>query len=127
MAAKLCESIREVDIAARVGGDEFLLFLEYHGEFEPIISRIFNAISGCSYEGFPISISMGVARTEVVGTGYETLFHAADQALYTVKRSGRGQYRFYDDTMHQMLSAISPIDGGVPAEKGIHEESEDTK
>ena len=127
LSAKLCENIREEDIAARVGGDEFLLFLECHGEFEPIISRIFNSISGCSFEGFPISLSMGVARTAVVGTDYETLFHAADQALYTVKQSGRGQYRFYDDTMHQMLSAISPIDGGVPAARGINEESEDAK
>ena len=101
-----------MDIAARVGGDEFLLFLEYQGEFEPIISRIFDTISGCSYEGFPISISMGVARTAVAGASYEEVFHAADQALYMVKRSGRVQYRFYDSTMHQMLSAISPIDGG---------------
>ena len=112
LADKLCESIRGVDIAARVGGDEFLLFLEYQGEFEPIISRIFDTISGCSYEGFPISISMGVARTAVAGASYEEVFHAADQALYMVKRSGRGQYRFYDSTMHQMLSAISPIGGG---------------
>ena len=54
---------------------------------------------------------MGVARTEVVGTDYETLFHAADQALYTVKRAGRGQFKFYDESMRQMFSAISPIDG----------------
>ncbi len=112
LAGKLCESIRGADIAARVGGDEFLLFLEYEGEFAPIISRIFDSIIHCSFESFPISISMGVARTEVVGSGYEVLFHAADQALYTAKRAGRGQYRFYDDTTHQTLSAISPIGGG---------------
>ena len=55
---------------------------------------------------------MGVAEAEMVGTDYETLFHCADQALYTVKRSGRGHYRFYDDTMDKMLSVISPIDEG---------------
>ena len=47
----------------------------------------------------------------MVGTDYDKMFHAADQALYSVKRSGRGQYRFYDDTMQEMLSVISPIDG----------------
>ena len=110
LAAKLCESIRGADIAARVGGDEFLLFLEYRWDARPIISRIFNALSSCSFEGFPISISMGVARTAVVGTDYETLFNAADQALYAVKRAGRGCYRFYDEGMRKMFSAISPID-----------------
>ena len=116
LAAKLCECTRGVDIAARVGGDEFLLFLEYQGEFEPIIARIFASLSGCTYQSFPISVSMGVARTDVVGTDYEDLFHAADQALYTVKRSGRGNYRFYDESMGRMLSAISPIDGGDTTE-----------
>ena len=114
LAAKLCESTRGADIAARVGGDEFLLFLEYRGEFEHVISRIFDSLSGCSYENFPISISMGVSRTEIVGTDYDTLFHAADQALYTVKRSGRGTYRFYDESMQKMLSVISPIDESHP-------------
>ena len=108
-AEKLRQSIRGVDIAARVGGDEFLLFLEYREELQPIIERIFHALTG-RYEDFDISISMGVAEAEMVGTDYETLFHCADQALYTVKRSGRGHYRFYDDTMDKMLSVISPID-----------------
>lgn len=110
-AEKLRQSIRGGDIAARVGGDEFLLFLEYKQELEPIIDRIFHALSG-KYEDFDISISMGVVRTEESGRDYETLFHCADQALYTVKRAGRGNYRFYDESMSKMLSAISPIDGG---------------
>ena len=114
LAGRLCESIRGADIAARVGGDEFLIFMEYRGEFDHIISRIFNSLSSGTYENFPISISMGIARTEDVGTDYETLFHAADQALYTVKRSGRGRYSFYDGSMQKTLSVISPIDGGTP-------------
>ena len=107
---KIRDSIRGADIAARIGGDEFLLFLAYRGNLEPIISRIYHSISGCSYEQFPISLSMGVARTETVGTEYDALFHAADQALYQVKRSGRGRYEFYNETMRDMLSVISPID-----------------
>ena len=53
---------------------------------------------------------MGVATTDTLGTDYDTLFRAADQALYAVKRSGRGTFRFYDSSMEQMLSVISPID-----------------
>ena len=120
LADKLRESIRGNDIAARVGGDEFLMFLEYRGELEPIISRIYHTISGSTYGEFPISLSMGIARTELVGTDYETMFHAADQALYRVKRSGRGRYEYYDGSIEETLSAISPIDGSENAgqEKG---------
>ena len=116
LADKLRDSIRDGDIAARVGGDEFLIFLECKLEIEPAIQRIFNALIG-QYEQFPLSVSMGVATIETVGTDYDALFQAADKALYTVKRSGRGHMRFYDSTMKETLSAISPIDGDQGQER----------
>lgn len=66
---------------------------------------------------------MGVCRTEKVGCNYESLFHAADQALYAVKRSGRGSFQFFDQTMQDMqdklsVSAISPIDSEGAQEAG---------
>ncbi len=100
--------MRGGDIVARVGGDEFLIFLEYKTDPEAAIRRIFNALTG-EYEGFSISLSMGVAQTDRVGMDYDALFHAADNALYAVKRGGRGQYLFYDETMRDTLSNISPI------------------
>ncbi len=109
VAERLRQSIRGGDIAARVGGDEFLVFLEHKGDVNRVVSRIFDSLCG-TYGDFTISVSMGIAQTAVAGCDYDTLFHAADQALYTVKRGGRGQYRFYDESMKQMLSVISPID-----------------
>ena len=109
VAEKLRQSIRDGDIAARAGGDEFLIFLEYKDDLEPVISRIFESLCG-TYQDFSFSVSMGIARTAVVGCDYDTLFHAADQALYTVKRSRRGRFLFYDESMKKMLSVISPID-----------------
>lgn len=108
MAEKLQQTIRSNDIVARVGGDEFLIFLEYKTEIETVIQRIFQALNG-NYSDFAISISMGVAETVTVGRDYETLFHRADQALYAGKRKGRGQYCFYDDSMKDMFSVISAI------------------
>ncbi len=108
LAEKLQQSVRSGDIVARVGGDEFLIFLEYKDGFEMAVDRIFHTLRG-EYEGFRMSVSMGIARTNGDLGDYETLFHCADQALYTVKRAGRGHYRFYDDSMDKMLSVISPI------------------
>ncbi len=109
MAEKLRQSVRGTDLAARIGGDEFLIFIRYQDDVQPIIARIFGALVG-RYADFTISVSMGVSTTESVGRDYGELFRSADQALYSVKRSGRGQYRFYDESMCQMLSVISPID-----------------
>ena len=116
LAEKLRQCIRGGDIAARVGGDEFLIFLEYKDEVESVISRIFQSLGG-QFEQFPLSVSMGVALTDAIPGGYDILFHAADAALYTVKRGGRGHYRFYDDSMRETLSVISPIDGGNDTQK----------
>lgn len=108
VAEQLRISVRGGDIAARVGGDEFLIFLEYKDSPQAAIHRIYSSL--CSiYESFHISLSMGIARTDVVGYDYDDLFHAADNALYTVKRGGRGNYLFYDPSMDDVLSSISPI------------------
>ena len=124
MAERLHFSIRGGDTAARVGGDEFLIFLEYTSDLEPVIDRIYQAISGGKFDDFTISVSMGVATTEMVGYSYDTLFHAADQALYTVKRGGRGRCCFYEQSMADTLSAISPIDGGEDPEGNTTNEKE---
>lgn len=111
LAEKLRQCIRGGDIAARVGGDEFLIFLEYKDDVDAVLSRIFQSLCG-RFEQFPLSVSMGAALTATVPGGYDALFHAADAALYTVKRGGRGQYRFYDESMRDTLSVISPIEDG---------------
>lgn len=109
-AEKIRRCIRKGDVAARVGGDEFLVFVECGDGVETVISRIGTALSDES-DGFPISVSIGAARADITGIDYATLFRQAVQALYAAKRNGKGQIRFYDSTMNDMLSVLSPIDG----------------
>lgn len=109
IARKIQNSVRGGDVAARVGGDEFLLFLEYKGEIEPIIDRIFHAIQG-TYQRFPIYISMGISLFPANGVEYNTLFQAADRALYAAKRNGKERFLFYNNSMQGLLSVLSPMD-----------------
>ena len=110
------QNTSEKDIVARVGGDEFLLFTEYQNDPEQVIRRFFDAVaSPC--DGFMITVCIGVVKNGQVENKYENLFHAADQALYYAKRSGRRQYRFYDDSMRETLSIISPIEAINKGEK----------
>lgn len=110
VAHKLTDNLRKDDIIARVGGDEFMIFVEHGGHYEAQIERMFQIVTG-QYENFIIGVSMGVALVPKDGEDYESLFHAADQALYASKRDGRNQYKFYDDTMEGTLSVLSPVDG----------------
>ncbi len=116
IAEKLHVNVREGDIAARAGGDEFLVAIEYREHIELAVQRLFRALTG-EFEAFTISISMGVALTEKVGRTFDRLFHAADQALYACKRNGRGCYCFYDEQMEGVLSMISPIENEEAAQR----------
>lgn len=98
VAETLKNSTRNADICARMGGDEFLVFMPYKEEAEPQVKRIFNLL--CSkYKDFQISVSIGVAYAKNCGRDYDTLFHMADEALYEAKRGGRNTYRFYEEAM----------------------------
>ena len=98
VAECLRQSVRSGDVIARFGGDEILLFQQYQDNIEPITRRIFHSLTG-NCEDYQVSVSMGIATTENVEHNYSALFHAADQALYAVKRSRRGQFKFYDETI----------------------------
>ncbi|PNV62940.1 diguanylate cyclase [Clostridium sp. chh4-2] len=114
-AQRAIDSIRKEDIAARVGGDEFVIFIEFRDEIEPVVSRIFNSLVGqCG--GFSISVSMGVSLYPEHGTNYEELFGNADQALYYSKQNGRRQFNIYNHSVQGFLSAISPMDNELATE-----------
>jgi putative two-component system response regulator len=88
-------SFRSSDITARMGGDEFLIFLEYKDSALPLVQRIFQRLC-VDFKGFSSSVSMGVAYSAQCGGNYEKLFQMADIAMYEVKRNGKRNFRFYD-------------------------------
>lgn len=111
MAERLKNSIHEQDIAARIGGDEFLVFLPSHPAVDQTIQNIFHSLSG-EYDGFDLSVSMGIARTSVVGRNYEVLYHSADRALYDAKLRGHACYSYYKNVSgpENVPTTISKID-----------------
>ena len=109
VARHLRNGIRSHDISARIGGDEFLVFMQYLDDIQPLVDRVFRAVSG-QYRNFDIAISMGIALAPEHGTGYAELFHRADQALYAAKQNGRKHYCLYQESMEGLLSALSPVE-----------------
>ena len=89
-------NLRAGDIAARFGGDEFLLLLadcpgnkavEAANRLRLQINAL-NAPGGAG-DSCRISASAGIALYPADGSTVEALFEAADQRLLTAKRSGR--------------------------------------
>ncbi len=102
VAARIKANIRTTDIGARMGGDEFIIFMEYTKRVREQIDRIFRRLT-VEHRGYKIGVSMGVACTENFDGDYDALFRMADTAQYTVKRGSKCNYCFYDDSMESVL------------------------
>lgn len=98
VAKGVLKELRQVDIATRYGGEEFLVVLpETGGEAATAVAdRMVRAIAANdlpmpSGRTVPLSVSVGVASFPEDGEDRESLIAAADHALYLAKASGRNR------------------------------------
>lgn len=96
VARRIQEQVRIIDTAARFGGEEFAVILSEASAPEAVMvaERIRVAMrQPMSVAGLPtpvsISVSIGIALAPAHGLDANTLFGAADKALYQAKESGR--------------------------------------
>jgi diguanylate cyclase (GGDEF)-like protein/PAS domain S-box-containing protein len=101
-ASRLIQSVRAVDLVARLAGDEFIIVLEnvdQGGEAAQLAAKIVHAVRApFTVNGSPMQVttSIGVALykggSEGVGETASSLIARADRALYDAKRNGRDCY-----------------------------------
>lgn len=100
-AKRLKESIRETDIVARIGGDEFLVVLEtlddehHAGKVCEKIIKNFNKPLQTKSHQLNITLSIGVSIFPDDGVDYQTLLKHADIAMYQAKSAGKNTFRYY--------------------------------
>lgn len=90
--------LRKSDICGRIGGDEFMVFLNDIGEFSDVTPRMEMLLQLLqrTYPGkCEISCSMGVTFFPRDGREFQILYQNADTALYEAKHAGRGNYKIY--------------------------------
>jgi diguanylate cyclase (GGDEF)-like protein len=98
---------RQIDYAARAGGEEFALILPDTTEREAYVvaERLRVAVEAeFAEELVPLTFSFGIAAHLHHGASAETLLSAADRALYAAKELGRNRSVIYSDE----IAAISP-------------------
>lgn len=110
VANRLKKCIKETDIVARFGGDEFVILLcgldksivKMKNDTEEIAKRVLNAInkpfdlSGHIYKSSP---SIGIVVFGDKNESQENLIKYADIAMYQAKKSGRNRIKFFNPSM----------------------------
>jgi len=97
----LREHIRDVDIAGRYSGEEFVVLLPDTGKDGGLVfaERLRTAVERLRVEHdghvIPFTISLGVAQPTALCVDHHMLIEWADQALYSSKKAGRNQVSVY--------------------------------
>jgi len=102
LSHRMSEALREGDILARIGGDEFVVVLPDLTKTEdcqPVLERLLLATSEpitIDELVLNVSASIGVTLYPQDNADADQLIRHADQAMYAAKNSGKNCYRLFD-------------------------------
>jgi diguanylate cyclase (GGDEF)-like protein len=120
-ANRIRSSIRQVDLACRFGGDEFVVVLGHMDEYEEA-EQVAKEILECFKEPikinsslFYVSTSIGIAfaKDEDDIVKAESLISHADIAMYEAKDDGGAQYHIYHESMYEKVAQRVMMEGEV--------------
>jgi diguanylate cyclase (GGDEF)-like protein len=93
------QSVRLVDVVARIGGDEFVVLVRgfaTDAELEALAQRLIACVTQTDEQmgiGF-VRASIGIASFPDPVQDYRRLVAVADETMYRVKRNGKNGYAF---------------------------------
>jgi diguanylate cyclase len=119
VAQRLRDTVRQSDVVARQGGDEFLMGITDVTQPD-WVSTVADKVLTCMGEHFVVggtevssSCSIGIAVYPHNGADFETLLRHADISVYHAKDAGRNLYRFYDASMNTRMQENLQLVAGL--------------
>lgn len=120
VAAEIERAMPPVALTARLGGDEFACAFLFDPAAPETVNRIAEKIVSRLAQPFDangihthISVSVGIARSEIDCDTIEALMRRADIAMYAAKNSGRNRFSWFDASMERALQARNAIEAGL--------------
>jgi diguanylate cyclase (GGDEF)-like protein/PAS domain S-box-containing protein len=118
VSQRLIRSVREEDVVARQGGDEFLILLKNTGETEAeiIAKRIINSFTvpfQVEGEEFFSTSSIGISLFPKDGKDKDTLTRHADTAMYMAKKLGKNNFQFYSNENEEVRIRNNKLEQGL--------------
>lgn len=100
IAKRFKELLNNSEYIFRVGGDEFVIFIEYSddAEIDDIATKILEGINEdyiIKENLFDIGCSIGISKFPQNANDLETLLKYADTAMYKSKEHGKNRFEFY--------------------------------
>jgi diguanylate cyclase (GGDEF)-like protein len=138
VAKRMTDTVREADIVARVGGDEFVVAAQFSRDipssFDEDAVDVIDATARLARRlvavleepfdlgdaGIPVLVgaSVGVAVAPCGETKVEELLRRADMAMYLAKEAGRGCFRYFEPEMDASIRERRDGDCATPIHRG---------
>ncbi|KAF0866302.1 EAL domain-containing protein [Pseudomonas sp. LD120] len=109
VSSRLAECVRDGDLVARIGGDEFVLILtdmSIQEQVEALCRRLIESIERpitIDEQDVFVSTSIGIAIAPTDAFEATELLRYADIALYEAKAGGRNTWRYYAGDMNAKI------------------------
>jgi diguanylate cyclase (GGDEF)-like protein len=92
--AIIAESLRATDIASRIGGDEFVVFLPETSAENAValMERVLRTLETCAdFQRADVTATIGIVAQVAARSGLEQLLQSADAQMYSAKKDGKNR------------------------------------
>lgn len=120
VAEAMTDRLPQSALPARFGGDEFACGLVFDSANPDAVERVAEQLVSRLAQPFTIdglhlhvSASLGIARSDFVSGGIDSLIRSADIAMYAAKKAGRNRFAWFDQSMERELKTRNDLEVGL--------------